>query len=228
MKSRIASLGVLGLLVSGCVLVGEEQDPSTFMTMGNADSQEAGTSGESDTGGGDGDGDPGDGDGDTGDGDGDGDGDPGPVCGDGVIDLSEECDGNNLGGATCVGEGFSGGTLGCTPACTLDTSACSNAGEGAPCTFDNDCPVDFACVDDQCFDGSEGDPCVFDSDCGGGNYCDTDQCWDGTVGDACLSDGDCLSDICLIAENFCSEGNPGDPCTFTNECQNSCSSNVCT
>ncbi|MBI3178840.1 MAG: hypothetical protein HYZ27_04225, partial [Deltaproteobacteria bacterium] len=38
----------------------------------------------------------------------------GIVCGDGAIDPGEECDGGNLGGATCVGLGFSGGTLSCS------------------------------------------------------------------------------------------------------------------
>src|SRR5262245_22524726 len=65
--------------------------------------------GDGDTG--DGDGDTGDGDGDTGDGDGDGDGDAGDgdgegdgdgdgdgdagVCGDGMVDMGEECDDGN-------------------------------------------------------------------------------------------------------------------------------------
>src|SRR5690606_30232147 len=40
---------------------------------------------------------------------------PGPVCGDGVIEGDEECDGTNLAGKSCVDfEGFLGGTLGCT------------------------------------------------------------------------------------------------------------------
>jgi hypothetical protein len=145
-----------------------------------------------------------------------------------VLDPLEECDGNSLGGATCQSEGFTSGTLACSGACTLDTSGCESAGEGSPCTFDNDCPANFACVDDLCFDGNEGDPCVFDSDCAGDNYCDSDLCWDGSVGDSCISDGDCMSDNCLIQQKICSDGNPGDPCTFSNECQNSCSNNVCT
>jgi hypothetical protein len=87
-----------------------------------------------------GDGDPGDGDADpttdSGDGDGDptttsGDGDPttdsgDPVCGNGVIDDGEQCDGGNLGGFTCVDLGYSGGTLACDPVtCTYDASACT-------------------------------------------------------------------------------------------------------
>jgi hypothetical protein len=81
---------------------------------------------------GDGDGSPGDGDGSPGDGSpGDGDGDGGPaVCGDGVKQLGEECDGNDLGGADCTTFGFEEGTLVCADDCTLFTTACSTCGDG--------------------------------------------------------------------------------------------------
>lgn len=46
-------------------------------------------------------------------------------CGDGFIDPDESCDGNdNLGGATCVTQGFASGTLTCSSACAYVTSAC--------------------------------------------------------------------------------------------------------
>lgn len=45
-------------------------------------------------------------------------------CGNAVKDGSEPCDGGDLGGATCTSFGFAGGTLGCTGACALDTTAC--------------------------------------------------------------------------------------------------------
>jgi len=58
------------------------------------------------------------------------DGDPkqtGPVCGDGVIQGDEACDGSDLRGATCVSEGYTGGTLACAVAtCTYDHTACEN------------------------------------------------------------------------------------------------------
>ncbi|MEZ4379994.1 MAG: lamin tail domain-containing protein [Nannocystaceae bacterium] len=48
-------------------------------------------------------------------------------CGDGVIDEGEACDGDALGGQTCVDLGqFSGGDLGCTDACTFDTTGCTS------------------------------------------------------------------------------------------------------
>ena len=47
------------------------------------------------------------------------------VCGNGVLEDGEECDGSDLGGATCQSMGFTGGgELSCTASCTLDTSGC--------------------------------------------------------------------------------------------------------
>jgi hypothetical protein len=48
-------------------------------------------------------------------------------CGDGAIDLGEECDGASLSGETCAGLGFSaGGTLACDSLCHFDTSGCAS------------------------------------------------------------------------------------------------------
>jgi cysteine-rich repeat protein len=46
------------------------------------------------------------------------------TCGNGSIDGAEECDGVDLNGRDCTSFGFSGGTLGCGPGCTYDTSGC--------------------------------------------------------------------------------------------------------
>lgn len=58
------------------------------------------------------------------------------VCGDDVIEESEQCEGNNLGGATCVSLGYATGTLSCTGSCSYNTSQCPSleepvAGAGA-------------------------------------------------------------------------------------------------
>ncbi|MBI2100713.1 MAG: right-handed parallel beta-helix repeat-containing protein [Candidatus Vogelbacteria bacterium] len=47
------------------------------------------------------------------------------VCGNGVIEGTEQCDGTALGGQTCVTRGFTGGTLSCTATCTFNTSQCT-------------------------------------------------------------------------------------------------------
>jgi hypothetical protein len=53
-----------------------------------------------------------------------------PVCGNGVIESGEQCDGSNLGGASCVSLGFSGGTLSCNSNCAFNTSQCTSGGGG--------------------------------------------------------------------------------------------------
>ena len=49
-----------------------------------------------------------------------------PNCGDGAINVAgEQCDGADLGGASCQSLGFSGGVLRCKSGCGLDVSACA-------------------------------------------------------------------------------------------------------
>jgi Ca2+-binding RTX toxin-like protein len=56
----------------------------------------------------------------------------GQICGDGGQDHPEQCDGDDLGGATCatLGPPFSGGTLACNAGCMFDTSGCFQCGNG--------------------------------------------------------------------------------------------------
>jgi hypothetical protein len=144
----------IGLAVSSLLVLAVacgEDPPNEFESTANDESAtgtgaptdvplDTGESGTMEAG--DGDGDPtttGDGDGDptTGDGDGDptttgdGDGDTGvPVCGNGVVDLGEQCDGTELGGITCEDLGYNGGELACDPVtCTYDASGCMAGGE---------------------------------------------------------------------------------------------------
>jgi hypothetical protein len=51
-------------------------------------------------------------------------GQAGPVCGNGIKELGEACDGNDLGGADCDGIGLANGDLGCSGFCTLDETSC--------------------------------------------------------------------------------------------------------
>lgn len=48
------------------------------------------------------------------------------ACGNGMIDGAEQCDGSELGGATCVdvNPAFEGGSLACGATCTFDASGC--------------------------------------------------------------------------------------------------------
>lgn len=61
---------------------------------------------------------------------------PGAVCGNGVIEGTEQCDGSNLGGMSCTSPSvgtFSGGTLSCNATtCTFNTSQCTVPPAGSP------------------------------------------------------------------------------------------------
>lgn len=135
---RFASVLTPALLVLAFACAEDPEEPNAFNTQGNTTNAATDDSG-SDTGvpqdlpsTGDGDGDPttgdGDGDGDpttTGDGDGDGD----AICGNGLVDDGEQCDGGNLNGFSCTDLGYSGGTLGCDAiTCTYDASGCITGG----------------------------------------------------------------------------------------------------
>jgi hypothetical protein len=56
-------------------------------------------------------------------------GDGGGVCGDGVWDFDEDCDGADIFGS-CTDFGFPGGELGCSADCTFDFSGCNDCGNG--------------------------------------------------------------------------------------------------
>lgn len=50
----------------------------------------------------------------------------GQICGDGVVQGTEECDGTDLGAGMCSIAGCSSGELACSSNCTLDYSGCSD------------------------------------------------------------------------------------------------------
>jgi len=74
-----------------------------------------------------------------------------PVCGNGSQEGTEECDGDDLGGATCVDVACAGGTPSCT-SCTLGYLACSDCGD---CDNDDSCEMGEYCVicPNDCFSG---------------------------------------------------------------------------
>lgn len=52
------------------------------------------------------------------------------TCGNGMIDVGEECDRWELNGQSCQSQGYSGGELGCKEDCSFDTSQCAYCGNG--------------------------------------------------------------------------------------------------
>ena len=52
------------------------------------------------------------------------------VCGNGVIEYGEQCDGEDLDEQTCVTRGYASGTLTCNSNCTFNTSNCASGGGG--------------------------------------------------------------------------------------------------
>ncbi|MDY0004206.1 MAG: hypothetical protein RBU30_23100 [Polyangia bacterium] len=76
----------------------------------------------------------------------------GYVCGNGILEPGEACDGSDLGGESCGTQGFGSGQLSCGLACALDTSACHSqvvCGDG------------WIGAEEECDDGgnSNGDGC---------------------------------------------------------------------
>ena len=109
-----------------------------------------------------------------------------PVCGNDMVETGEECDTDQLGGATCISEGFSGGTLACSDSCTLDVSGCDTCGNG---TVEGTDACDGVALGSQnCQDlGFDGGAL----DCAGDCTYDTTQCANGIVA-ICSSPGSAI------------------------------------
>jgi cysteine-rich repeat protein len=86
------------------------------------------------------------------------------VCTNGVIEDAEQCDGANLGGASCASIGLVAGTLACTGSCGFDISACianlpPSAVDDVAAINEDQAPVQFATAVLTANDGdADGDP----------------------------------------------------------------------
>ncbi|MFN7133366.1 MAG: FG-GAP repeat domain-containing protein, partial [Myxococcales bacterium] len=64
---------------------------------------------------------------------------PPPRCGDGTVNGEDQCEGEQLGGATCQSLGFVAGTLSCASDCRFDTSKCIRTCGNGKIDFGEEC-----------------------------------------------------------------------------------------
>jgi hypothetical protein len=126
------------------------------------------------------------------------------ICGNGIREGKEKCDGVNLGGATCsgvLGIGYTGQLKCFSSLCTFDTSLCI-----APCTCSDD---GNSCTSDGCVNGI----CKHTS----------------LTGNSCLSDSNvCTNDICGV-NGTCAHAPISGCCTSSSQCGSGkvCTGNIC-
>jgi hypothetical protein len=121
-----------------------------------------------------------------------------PLCGDGLRQAGEECDGDDFSGQSCLDLGFNTGELVCTPGCLVSTVNCSNRGDCA-----NTCVY---AEDGECDDGGPGatsSVCEVGTDCADCGYrlCEDSCTW--------------------AADGSCDDGGAGsedDVCTYGTDC----------
>ncbi|NVB38870.1 hypothetical protein G6O69_13595 [Pseudenhygromyxa sp. WMMC2535] len=165
-----------------------------------------------------------------------------PVCGDGLAEGDEACDGEDLAGQTCVSLGYTLGELACRENCTLDQSGCyvdavcgngTREGneecdgddlDGLTCAnIDDFVGGELACNEDcsllvyACLVVGEGESCDSDADCEEtAPNCVDGACWNGSEGDPCNYVGECPDASCV--NNQCWDGSEGDPCNNPTDC----------
>jgi hypothetical protein len=129
----------------------------------------------------------------------------GPVeaCGNDAVEGDEACDGTDLAGQDCVGQGFDGGELGCAADCSaLDTSGCMNFACG------NNVAEGKEACDGNDFGGATCQSLGFDSgtlscalNCGA---FDTDEC--GLCGNVIVDGDEVCDDFLLFGQTCVTQG----------------------
>ncbi|MFH2007326.1 MAG: hypothetical protein ABI333_12115 [bacterium] len=162
----------------------------------------------------------------------------GSVCGNSLQEGTEECDGADLHGVTCVSLGYAGGQLSCNANCTRNTAGCTQTAEVCDNGVDDDSDGFVDCNDGDCFsspacggspencsngvdDDQDGQIDCDDLDCNGspsctttGEICDNGVDDDGNFLCDCNDIFACLFDFaCLLAptvETNCTDGQDDD------------------
>ena len=155
--------------------------------------------------------------------------DPLPVCGNGVLEENEVCDGTDLGSDTCETFGYGGGTLACKDDCTHDMSGCNDGplcGDGHVDTeLGEQCEgeeLGGATCESLFFDGGElncGDNCLYDTIGCCINLCDAlgdYGCGAETVQVCEMGPDGCrvwaVQEDCAAAGQICIQGASGPEC----------------
>lgn len=138
------------------------------------------------------------------------------TCGNGNIEAPEQCDGSALGGATCLTQGFDGGTLSCNSNCTFNTSNCTANTQctivpQSGCTAGYKCTVDTATTNRCVTAGTQAEMtvCDADSDCLPGLTC--------APAHASLSEGVCrryCTSKTVYSDNNECTGSAGSACYY--------------
>jgi len=169
------------------------------------------------------------------------------MCGDDTLQGDEDCDGADLGDATCPLLGFDDGVLACDPQCHLITDACSTCGDGdialtEACDgnqFGGETCVSLgfgggvlSCADDcSALDtsGCQALPSCGDGEQNGGEQCDGND----FGGNSCITQGfdmgtldctaSCVLDVSDCEDDLTGCGMMGDFCIFDeNDLQSTC------
>jgi len=131
-----------------------------------------------------------------------------PSCGDGVIDSGEACDGSELASNSCVGLGYTKGTLACDPiTCEYDVRDCSTCGDGVAEG------TDTSTVGYETCDGSDlrGKDCISIGQAMGTLACNSSCEWDIS---GCVGGGPVCGNGIVEEGEECDDGNH----TLTDNC----------
>jgi hypothetical protein len=123
------------------------------------------------------------------------------VCGNGIIEADEACDGLDLADENCATQGFASGVLQCLD-CDLDTSDCTNCGNGI---LDANEPCDGELSNGQTC-ASEGF-LAGDIACSAACELDASACHD--CGNAIIDDGE-ICETGMLGEHTCASLGHGD------------------
>ena len=130
----------------------------------------------------------------------------GTVCGDGIRDSGEQCDGTDLGGATCQSQGFycfTGSGIACNANCTFNTSACvsETCDDGDACNGVETCNDSTGCAAGIPVVCTAADQCHVAGTCAPGTgLCSNPNAPDGTTcndGDATTTLDACRAGVCV-------------------------------